>query len=904
MEASTLASKVRLFIIAMLGIAVTLSFLILQRYEADFREHHQGQAEYAVHSVNKELALLINELKHNTRLFVEHNQKLLWQMSRYPDNEDQYVRISNLLTEYFPEHYAFTVTDNKGNPYYSDMGETIGEQCDDTIEEVLTGYNVHDIYSGSIVVHPGPSEYHFDIVVPWSYQNVERGAFFISFRLHMLARILQLGQPHLHNLILAHNKDPELIEITAEGGRDIIQKYRPNRLTEPETGRILYSQKLQDTQWTLIDVHDEDLMSDYRSRLLMPLGVAWIVILILSTLSWLSIRSSERLMNKEVQRLKESHKLLDKEVDDKIGKLKSANQQLRDETSRRSQAESMQYMLNSAIEQSSESIVITDRFGIYKYVNLAFEKVSGYCAIDVIGKSTRLMKSGTMDKAFYKELWDTINNKKQSFSGIFHNRRKDGELIYVDQTIAPLVDANGKIEYYIATGRDITEDKDNKEKLKFVINHDLLTGVYNIDYLENRINTTIFKDRKGQTTFALIHVNLDHFHKIIAESGRQAGDRILIELAKQLNQVCEENDKLARIGGDEFLFYIEQGMNQDEFAPQVERIRRAISEPISIRDDEELTLTASVGIALYPHDGSTANELFKSALVALKRAKDSGGDRYEFYQEGMTELASAQIRLERQLTEAIHKKELTFSYQPKINIQSGELLGFEALARWKNSKTGEQIPPDVFISILENNGLIYTLFMHSIVEACELIRDVLLPINSDLKIAVNLSVKQIENTSLFVNIRDHVNEFQIPPSSLEFEITESMFIESVQSATTLLEDISSLGCPLSMDDFGTGYSTMQYLKLLPIDTIKIDKSFITDIHTNDGDKIFTETMVSMSHTLGKKILAEGVENREQLELLQLMGCDAIQGFLVSEPIETDKLKDWIQSYDPKLFATE
>jgi len=899
MELYSLAGKVRLFIIAVLVLAAILSFLVVHQYESDFRQHHQGLAEHSVQSVNKELARLLGEMKRDTSFFALHNQQLLWQMSLYPEDESKYSQISNLLGEFLPDYYAFTLTDSEGKPFYSDFRETINEQYDDNIKQLASeSPGGHD---GTIMVHPSPGEHHFDIIVPWHYQGSERGVFFISFRLDVLSRLLKLGQAHQHSLLLMHQENPDLIEVTADGGRDVLQTYRTDRLSVSELARILYSQKLEDTQWTLVDLHDENLLSDDRLRLFRPLIVAWVVILILSALSWLSIRDYERRRHSAVQNLKKSHDLLDEEITDKIGKLKTTKRQLQEETSRRSEAESMQYMLNTAVEQSSESIVITNKWGIFKYVNLAFERMSGYSAAEVIGKSTRLVKSGTMEQSFYEELWNTISEKQQPFSGIFHNRRKDGELIYVDQTIAPLLDTSGDIEYFIATGRDITEDRNTKRKLKYVVNHDLLTGIHNIDYIENHINTIIFKDRTGKSTFALIQINLDQFHKIVAELGRQAGDQILIALAKQLDLVCGEHDILARISGDEFLFYIEQGMNQDEFAPQIERIFETIRKPILLLDDE-LTVTASLGIALYPQDGNTTGQLFKSTLVALKRAKESGGDRYEFYQQGMTELASAQIKLERQLTEAINNKELTFSYQPKVNIQNGELLGFEALARWQNARTGEQIPPDVFISILENNGLIYSLFMHSIVEACGLIRDVLLPANSNLKIAVNLSVKQIANTNLFINIRDHLENFQVPASALEFEITESMFIESVQLATALLEDISSLGCPLSMDDFGTGYSTMQYLKLLPIDTIKIDKSFIIDIHTSEGDRIFTETMINMSHTLGKQILAEGVENREQLELLQQMGCDAIQGFLVSEPIEADELKGWIQSYDPKVFS--
>lgn len=904
---SSIAGKVRLFIVVMLGMTVVLSYLLIQQYESEFRKNHQQVAEYAVNSVNTELAVLLKKLRNDTRLFVQQNSKMLWQLSLRPDDEDHYVQISNLLTEYFPEHYAFTVTDREGNPYYSDMGETIGDQCSDTIETIISdkteGHEGHEGHEARVIeVHPGPGEYHFDIVVPWEHNGIESGAFFISFHLNLLARVLKLGQPHSHSMMLIHEERYGLIEIGSEGGRDVVQLSRPNRLTESEKSRILYQQKLQGTRWVLVDLYNEGLMTGYRARLLLPFTFAWVAVLALSILSWLSINAYERKRMLAVQQLQESHDLLDKAYFEKTDKLTASNQQLRDETARRSEAEKMQFMLNTVVEQAGELALITDKYGIIEYVNAAFERITGYSSGEVIGKHTSMMKSGTMDADFYRQLWDTIRFEKKPFSGIFHNRKKDGQIIYVDQTISPLLDQLGDVEYYIATGRDITQDSETREKLRYVSEHDLLTGVYNIEYLENHLTNLLLKYDDAHQDFALVHIDVDRFSKIVAESGRQVSDQVLVKFTRQLGVVCGESDILARISGDEFMLFLNGICNLDELAPQINRIIKAIARPITI-NDHSFRLTASMGVAMHPHDGGDIDSLFQATLVALKRAKEHGGGSCEFYQEGMSELATAQIRLERQLNRAIENRELTYFYQPKVDIHTGELVGFEALARWYNKESESYVSPEIFIPILEANGLIGTLCSDAIMEACRVARDVLSPAGPGLRMAINLSMRQITDSNLPEQIKKQIDNYQITPAMLEFEITENLLIADIQKVTTILDSLSDLGCHISIDDFGTGYSSMQYLRLLPIETIKIDKTFVSNIHTNGEDRIFAKTIVDMSHVLDKQVVAEGVENRQQLEILREMDCDSVQGFLISEPMPAEELQEWINAYDPEVYVS-
>ena len=888
MKHLSITRRASLFFAGMFVLAVMLSHFVFTKYEASFRHHHETLAAQSVRAVSSELNLLLGEIRRATGLFVRHNSELLWQMSQNPDDEEIYGHIQRLLREHFPEHYSFTLANTEGQLLYDDLGEKVGPLCLRNIQQNITGEHVE-----TIVVHPGPGEYHFDIMVPWVHEGVTRGIFFKSYRLDIIARLLEVGQATQHSLILTKQDDPGLIEITAVGGRDVVQRKRSDRFTESDVGRIAYSQRVEGTGWVLNDLYDENLMSDYQLRLWRPLIGAWIVVLFLTVVSLYFIRKSEL-------GLRAMNDTLEYEVEERTIDLYATNTALEEEIIRRDKAEFRQRIFSRAADQSSEIIFITSINDILEYVNPRFVEATGYTAKEAIGQPSSMLNSGAMEQSFFDEVMETVLAKR-SFIGIFINRKKDGELIYMDETVTPLLDDNGNIEHYIVTARDITEDKVNRDKLKYISDHDLLTGLYNRSYLENYINVLLSGSRSHTNPFALVYVDIDRFGAIREGLGHQHGDLLIKELSKRLILACKEGDIAARFSEDEFIVFVDAMSIADEVLPAVERLAKTIRKPVLI-EGEQVHVTASMGITMHPQDAKTFGGLVNCAYSALKRAKKSGGNQYEFYQSGMSEQAALRIRLEHKLKDALDNNEIQFYYQPKIDISDGRLIGFESLARWENKDDGGTfIAPSIFIPVLEDSGLIIQLGQQAIFQVCKTLQDKILPINPDVKVAINLSGKQFSDHKLIDKISSYLDDYDLPADSLEFEVTESMLIESVNTAADVLTRLHDMGCQLSLDDFGTGYTSMQYLKSYPIDTIKIDRSFITDICTDEDDKILTETIINMSHNLGKRVIAEGVEDSEQLKLLRKMGCDEAQGYFIAKAMPSEALTDWLKSYNPSDY---
>jgi len=888
MKSFSITSRASLFFLGMYALAVMLSHFAFTRYEANFRQHHETLAAQSVRAVTSELQLLLDDLKRTSNLFVKHHSDLLEKLYRNPDDSELYHHIDSILKEHYSKHYAFSLADFKGELLYDDFGENVGPLCRRNIQQ-----HTKDEHEASIVVHPGPGEYHFDIMVPWPYEGSKRGVFFKSMRLDTIARLLEVGQPKQHSLILTKYDDPELIEITAIGGRDVVERYRSTRLTKSDVGRIAYSQRVEGTDWILNDIYDENLMSDYRLRLWRPLVGAWIVVLLLTGVSLYFIRQSEL----SLRRLNES---LESEVEERTLDLYATNTALENEIDRRDKAEAKQRIFSRAADQSSEIIFITSINDIVEYVNPHFEVVTGYTAKEMIGQQSSVLNSGAMEQSFFDELMETVLSKR-SFTGVFINRRKDGELIYMDETVTPLLDDDGNIEHYIVTARDITQDKANRDKLKYINDHDLLTGLYNRSYLEDHVNFLLSGAQSKSYHFALVYVDIDRYGQLCEGLGYQRGDLLINELAKRLRLVGTEGDIVTRFSVDTFVLFIDGLSNVDEVLPAVQRIERIFRKPVVV-EDEEVHVTASMGICMHPQDAQTFDELVNCAFTALKRAKQSVADRYEFYQSGMSEQAAVRFRLERKLKDAVDNNEIQFYYQPKIDIRDGRLVGFESLARWESkSEEGTPIPPSVFIPVLEESGLIIQLGRQAILQACQVLHSVILPLMQNVRIGINLSGRQFSDQKLIKEICTYLGDYELPSKALEFEVTESMLIDNVKRAVNLLGQLHGIGCHVSLDDFGTGYSSMQYLKSYPIDTIKIDRSFVMDICQNEDDKILTDTIINMSHNLGKKVIAEGVENIEQMKLLNGMGCDEAQGYYISKPIALDDLAGWIKSYDPARY---
>jgi len=533
-----------------------------------------------------------------------------------------------------------------------------------------------------------------------------------------------------------------------------------------------------------------------------------------------------------------------------------------------------------AIGDSDNAIIITDTNRKIEYVNSTFEENTGYKSDEVIGKDPSILKSSLIDKAIYDDLNKTINSGNK-WQGELINRRKDGSLLYEKVTITPLI-MDDKLVKYLAVKLDITEYIKQNEKIEYIAYHDNLTGLPNRAYFDNKIDMLL---RVSNNTFAVYFIDLDRFKTINDTLGHHIGDGMLQSVAKSLSSCLEDGSVLARIGGDEFVVIKQNPQNDTEITILANKILNAIRKPILV-DDYHLNTTASIGISVYPKDGIDKESIIKHADSAMYYAKDMGKDNYQFYTKQLSIDVKKRLTMEQELLYAIDRNEIVLNFQAQYHLKDRSISGAEALARWHSKKLGF-VPPDQFILVAEETGFIVQLGYYIFEEACkEYMRwlDNGLDVNV---ISINFSSIQFREENVFEKIRSIINRTKIDPSRIEIEITERFITEYSAVNMTILENLRDLGCKISIDDFGTGYSSLSYMKTLPIDTIKIDKSFIDDLPHNEHDVKVSKAIIALSHSLEYSVVAEGIENAEQERFLLENDCDIGQGYHYAKPMSGD-----------------
>ncbi len=539
-----------------------------------------------------------------------------------------------------------------------------------------------------------------------------------------------------------------------------------------------------------------------------------------------------------------------------------------------------------AIENSDNSIVITDLQHNITYVNDAFEKETLYKKEEVLGKNPNILKSGMMPDSHYENLLQTLQNR-QKWEGEFINTRKDGTLMYEKASINPII-INGEITSYIAIKLNITKYVEQEKKVKFLALHDPLTS------LPNRLNfQQYFKNhiQKHKHTAALMYLDLDRFKTINDSLGHHVGDELLKVFAKRLQFALNKDDFIARIGGDEFVIIIK--IKEPKEAKIVaKRILDLLQTPIFVQK-HNLNITTSIGIAYYPNDGDTLDILTKHADTAMYHAKQKGRNNFQLFSKTLSKEIDEKLQIDQALREAIKNNELYMMYQPKYSLKSKEIIGFEALVRWENPTLGF-VGPDKFIPIAEDIGMIDAIGLFVFKKACQDFK-LLKSINPNLKtMAINVSVMQLNNKNFIKKINKISQKEQINRSQIELEITESKLMDNVQRHITLLQKLKAQGYKIAIDDFGTGYSSFGYLNKLPIDTIKIDKSFIDDITLKKSDKDIVKAIITLCQNLNFHTVAEGIETKEQEEMLKSFGCDIGQGYLFSRAQKMQILQKFIK----------
>ncbi len=470
-------------------------------------------------------------------------------------------------------------------------------------------------------------------------------------------------------------------------------------------------------------------------------------------------------------------------------------------------------------------------------------------------------------------------------------RRTAGELVPVEVTVSRRAarEPNG----LLLTVRDMTARREAEETIRRLASRDPLTGLPNRLLFDDRLTQTVERARRNPQEFAVMLLDLDRFKLVNESLGMAKGDQLLREVARRLVTVLRRSDTVARLGGDEFLVLLPGCRGAENAAKVAQKVLDVMRQPFAI-DGQELTATASAGIALFPHDGGDAETLMRNADTALYRTKEQGRNSYQFYTTDMNARAFERLVLETQLRRALERGELMLHYQPLVSARTGEITGVEALVRWFHPELG-RVPPGEFIPIAEETGLILPIGQWVMTEACRQVREWQRAGFPELRIAVNLSSRQFKQRNLVDIIRRVLQATQMPSNLLELELTESAIMEDVDESVSRLQAIHDLGVQFAVDDFGTGYSSLAYLKRFPIRWLKIDRSFVKDVTTDANDAAIAQAIVALAERMRISVIAEGVETREQLAMIRQFGCDELQGFLFSGPLPPDETLELLRS---------
>ena len=556
----------------------------------------------------------------------------------------------------------------------------------------------------------------------------------------------------------------------------------------------------------------------------------------------------------------------------------------------RKKSEEALRLSSTVFERSAEGIMLTDARTRILRVNAAFTRITGYREDEVIGQTPTLLDSGTQDKAFYKAMWRTLRERGH-WGGEVINRKACGGLYTEHLSITRIDDANGEPTGYIGIFTDVTEAREAERRIEHLSYFDALTGLPNRALLMVRIDSAIVRAKQESSRFALLTIDIDRLSHINDTLGHQYGDKVLLTTAQRLSKAIGENEIISRHAGDGFAIIVEDLDDPNVARHRVEKLLATIQTPMQL-DPHPLQVEAHVGIAMFPGDGHDAATLLKHADAALHHVRNEGVERYEFFRSEMNAAAMERLLLESRLRQAIEREEFVLHFQPQIDLARGRVVGLEALVRWSHPDMG-MVPPGKFISIAETTGLIVELGSWVMRSACLAAKALADSGYAHLRMAVNVSARQFNQDDFADRVRSALRLADLPAASLELELTESLILQRPEHVIRTMKALKETGITFSIDDFGTGYSSLSQLKRFPIDKLKIDQSFIRDIHVDDDDAAITKAIIALGRSLRLEVVAEGVETDDQRAFLVEGGCHALQGYLISKPLPFDELRRFL-----------
>jgi diguanylate cyclase (GGDEF)-like protein/PAS domain S-box-containing protein len=556
------------------------------------------------------------------------------------------------------------------------------------------------------------------------------------------------------------------------------------------------------------------------------------------------------------------------------------------------EANERQQLQAAALNSTRDAVMITDLDARVLYVNPACTEITGYAEAEIVGRNPRLLQSGRHDRAFFEHMWARLR-KHGHWQGELWNRRKNADIYPQWQTISAVRDARGQATHYVAMMTDLTVVKRSEEQLEQLAHYDPLTNLPNRLLLRSLLQHALEKARRLGLQVGLLFLNLDKFKTVNDSLGHAAGDQLLLAVSGRLKERLGAQHLLGRLSADEFVVVLEALQDPADAESVAFDLRIALDRPLMLEGLQEVYTRTSIGISIFPQDGNSADDLLHHADTAVHRAKERGGNLIAFYTTELSARALAQLEMEAGLRRALEQQRFILHFQPKIDIVSGRITGAEALLRWQRPEQG-LVYPSEFIPFAEKSGQIVAIGAWIIDEACRQIRAWHDAGLGDINVAVNVSARQFRSEELETVIADALLRHAVKAHQLTLELTESMLMEAPERTIERLNRMKDKGLQLALDDFGTGYSSLAYLCRLPMDQLKIDRSFVIDIVTDPNAANIASSIIDLAHRMQLKVIAEGVETAAQLSYLGKSHCDEIQGYYFSKPVPADEFAMQLQ----------
>ncbi len=539
-------------------------------------------------------------------------------------------------------------------------------------------------------------------------------------------------------------------------------------------------------------------------------------------------------------------------------------------------------LIKKAFDTANDAIIITDGDIKIIYSNQAFSAITGYTKHEIIGQNPSILQSGIYSKDFYEKFWNDLKNYG-AWRGELADKKKDGSLS-IHRTNITAIKKGEIVTNYIAIFSDVTKEHSANEKILELSIYDALTRLPNRHMFINRVEEMTTSKFSKESGFTLLFMDLDNFKTINDTFGHSFGDELLIEIARRLKNIVRKSDLIARLGGDEFVVLLSELIEPTAIQMIADEIVNSISSDIKLSIGQSVNVSCSIGISVFPIDARNHEDLLKFADMAMYRAKEEGKNRYFFYNTDMSKKSQRISKLKSVLKDAHKHDEIYLMYQPQFSTKEKKIVAIEALARWHNIQYGD-VTPIEFITIAEQNNTILELGRYIFDRACEDISQCDFFAKNINELAINISSMQIKGNNFVEETKEMTKRYGLKPQNIVLEVTESVLMQDLYTTGNKLQTLRDEGFKVALDDFGTGYSSLSYLQKLPIDIVKIDKSFVDNIALDSKSKNIIKTIIDLSHSLDKVVIAEGVENSLQAEILISIGCDMLQGFYFSKPIK-------------------